>query len=161
MKKIILSSILCATLIYASEANATKATETSTPSATAKEAIGYIKMLGKTLKGQLKQHLQADKSGVEAMNFCASKADELTKEVNAKLPKGAKVRRTSLLTRNEANKADETDLKVMEQFKKAIEAGKTPKKPVVVETKTETRVYKAQKRRTSSFLDIKIVIQLC
>ncbi|HHC11418.1 MAG TPA: DUF3365 domain-containing protein, partial [Campylobacterales bacterium] len=70
-------------------------------------------------------------------------ADKLTKEVNAKLPKNAKVRRTSLLTRNENNKPDALDKAIMEEI--ISDMNKTNidvSKPLMVETPTSYRVYK-------------------
>lgn len=107
------------------------------------EGIGYIKILGKTLKTQLKSHLKADPTGKSAMAFCATQAQTLTDEVNAKLPKGVSVRRTSLKTRNPLNIPDETDKKIMKAYEEAM-AQKTfnPKDIRVVEVGDTTRVYK-------------------
>jgi len=58
------------------------------------EGIKYIKMLGKELKTNLKLHLKADPTGIQAMAFCTAKAGAITDEINSKLPKNAKVRRT-------------------------------------------------------------------
>ena len=80
------------------------------------EGIKYIKLLGKALKTQLKAHLKADKSGVGALNFCSDEAFKITKEVNLKLPASVKVRRTAFKVRNEKNRADNIDVKVMKSF---------------------------------------------
>jgi len=107
------------------------------------EGVKYIKMLGKELKTQLKAHMKADPTGVEAMGFCAGKADEITKEVNAKLPEGIRVRRTALKTRSEKNIPDTVDTKIMEAYaKKATEKSLDPKDIQVVEVDGVTRVYK-------------------
>jgi cytochrome c553 len=107
------------------------------------EGIKYIKMLGSALKGELKQHLQADKSGLEAVNFCATKAQAITAEVNAKLPKYARVRRTAPKVRNLANTPDETDKKVMEAYETKIKEEKfDPKDIEVLKTGDTYRVYK-------------------
>ena len=108
-----------------------------------KEGVKYIKMLGKELKTNLKAHMKADPSGLEAMGFCAGKAESITKEVNAKLPKGVTVRRTALKTRSEKNSPDVTDIKVMEAYKAKADAHKLdPKDIQVVEVEGVKRVYK-------------------
>jgi hypothetical protein len=108
-----------------------------------KEGIGYIKMLGMTLKSELKAKMKADKSGMGALGFCSAKAEQITKDVNAKLPSYAKVRRTSLKLRNPNNKADEVDIKVMNEYVSAIENSTfTPKDIKVVKVGDTTRVYK-------------------
>jgi len=109
-----------------------------------KEGIGYIKMLGGTLKTQLKAKMQEDKTGLTALAFCTGSANEITKEINTKLPKYASVRRTAIKVRNEKdNKADKTDLKVMEVFEAEIKNKTMSKKTImVVEEGDTTRVYK-------------------
>jgi len=100
------------------------------------EGIGYIKMLGKALKMQLKTHLMADKSGVEALTFCTSEASNITKKVNSKLPSYAKVRRTALNVRNANNAPDAIDIKIMQDFMDK------PTKIKVYQDGNITRVYK-------------------
>ncbi len=108
------------------------------------EGIKYIKMLGGALKSQLQEKMKEDKTGLTALAFCTSSANDITEEVNRKLPAYAKVRRTSLKVRNDkVNTADATDKKVMEAYSEAIKAGKfTPKDIKVVEEGDVTRVYK-------------------
>ena len=108
------------------------------------EGIKYIKMLGKALKTELKSHMKKDSTGLEALAFCTGSAERITKEVNAKLPSYAKVRRTALKVRNHsANPSDTIDEKVMRAYKAAIEAKTfTPKDIKVVEEGDVTRVYK-------------------
>ncbi len=109
-----------------------------------KEGMEYIMMLGGTLKSELQAKMKEDPSGVSAAAFCAGSAENLTKEVNAKLPKYASVRRTALKTRSEANAPDATDIGVMESFQSEI-ASKTfnPQSPIkVVSVGETTRVYK-------------------
>ncbi|HHB94763.1 MAG TPA: DUF3365 domain-containing protein [Campylobacterales bacterium] len=151
-KKLILTSLLCATVLYAGDTNSTtlnadknitKAKTTVKKLSKKQEGIKYIKMLGRTLKTHLKAEMKADKTALKAIDFCATKADKLTKEVNAKLPKNAKVRRTSLLTRNENNKPDALDKAIMEEI--ISDMNKTNidvSKPLMVETPTSYRVYK-------------------
>jgi hypothetical protein len=108
------------------------------------EGVKYIKMLGGALKKELKAHMKKDPSGLEALAFCSSQADEITKSVNAKFPEGVKVRRTALKLRNaKANKADETDIEVMKAYEAAIKEGKTIDKDLkVVDAGNAYRVYK-------------------
>ena len=108
------------------------------------EGIKYIKMLGKALKTEMKAHMKQDPSGLEALAFCSGSADTITKEVNAKLPAYAKVRRTALRVRNDkVNAPDATDKKVMAEFEKEIAAKKlTPKSIEVVKVGDTTRIYK-------------------
>lgn len=117
---------------------------TSTKEMTIKqEGMKYIKILGGALKGELQTHMKADKTGLSAMGFCTAKADDITNEVNSKLPKYASVRRTALKTRNPNNAADALDQKVMAEYEASIEA-KTflPADIKVVEEGDTTRVYK-------------------
>ena len=108
------------------------------------EGIGYIKMLGGTLKSELQAKMKEDPTGNAAATFCKESAEKLTKEVNTKLPEYASVRRTALKIRNTNNKADATDDKVMNAYVEAIEAKKyDPKDAIrVVEEGDTTRVYK-------------------
>lgn len=108
------------------------------------EGVKYIKMLGGALKTELKAHMKKDPSGLEALAFCTGSADRITKEVNAKLPSYAKVRRTALKVRNNStNKPDTTDMRIMQNYQKAIaESTFTPKDIKIVEEGNVTRVYK-------------------
>jgi len=117
---------------------------TTEPLTVKQEGIKYIKMLGGALKTELKSHMMADKTGLSAAGFCASKATKLTAEVNAKLPNYAKVRRTALKLRNDSNNtADTLDTKVMHEYIAAIEAKTfTPKDIKVIVDANVTRVYK-------------------
>lgn len=107
------------------------------------EGMTYIKMLGGTLKGELQTHMKADKTGLSAMGFCTAKANDITNEVNSKLPKYASVRRTAIKTRNLNNAPDALDQKVMAEYEESIKA-KTflPTDIKVVEEGDTTRVYK-------------------
>ncbi|MCF6205834.1 MAG: DUF3365 domain-containing protein [Sulfurovum sp.] len=134
MKRI--TTLLSATLILGSTAYAQENVK--------QEGIKYIKMLGGALKTQLKAKMKEDPSGLTALAFCTGSADQITNEVNAKLPKYAKVRRTALKVRNDkVNTPDETDEKVMKEYEDAIAAKTfTPKDIKVVEVGDTTRVYK-------------------
>ena len=108
------------------------------------EGVKYIKMLGGALKSELKAQMKADKTGMAALGFCTAKANEITENVNKKLPEYAKVRRTSLKVRNATkNMPDALDEKVMKEYVSAIEAKTfTPKDIKVVQDGDTTRVYK-------------------
>ncbi len=135
ISKIAIFSLVLSSALFANEANTTMAFK--------KEGLNSIKMLGMALKSELKKHLQADKSGVDAVKFCVDKAAKITAEVNSKLPENIRVRRTALKLRNEANKADATDLKVMQEYVAKIKEGKfSPKDIKVVEVNNSVRVYK-------------------
>jgi hypothetical protein len=132
-----LNTILLSAILLTS---ATMADDT----AVKQEGIKYIKMLGGALKSELQTKMKEDKTGLTALAFCTSSANDITEEVNKKLPSYAKVRRTSLKVRNDKNNnPDATDQKVMEAYVAAIEAKKfSPKDIKVVEEGDVTRVYK-------------------
>ena len=137
-----LHTLLLSTLLVTS---AISAENNSTEPLTVKqEGIKYIKMLGGALKTELKAHMMADKTGLSAAGFCTTKATSITKEINAKLPKYAKVRRTALKLRNDINNsADIIDDKIMNDYMRAIE-DKTFKPTdikMIADGKT-TRIYK-------------------
>lgn len=128
------ASLLLTGSLYASGTHHVSAT---------KEGMHAIKLLGKTLKTQLKEKLQLDSNGTAAIAFCTAEAQALTEKVNAELPSHIKVRRTALKLRNQANKPDALDVQIMQNYKKAFEhksasAGLITK----VERKAFTRVYK-------------------
>jgi hypothetical protein len=108
------------------------------------EGVKYIKMLGGALKTELQAQMKEDKSGMGALGFCTAQANEITENINKKLPEYAKVRRTSLKVRNAKNNtADALDQKVMDDYVKSIEAKTfTPKDIKVVHDGDTTRVYK-------------------
>ena len=108
-----------------------------------KEGINAIKLLGKTLKTNLKAKLQEDSSGTTAIAFCTSEAQNITAQVNEKLPDNIKVRRTSLNLRNPANKPDATDIRVMKRYKEALKNHSSSATLITtVEEGGATRVYK-------------------
>jgi len=116
----------------------------TTPPNAKQEGIEYIKRLGTALKTELKAHMKKDPSGLDALAFCTGSADRITKEVNAKLPAYAKVRRTALKVRNESvNKPDATDVKVMKEYEASITNKTfTPKDIKVIQEGNTTRIYK-------------------
>ena len=139
-----INTLLITTLVSTSIALASEANTTSPAEITVKqEGMKYIKMLGGVLKSELQTHMKADKTGLAAMGFCTAKADDITKEVNSKLPKYASVRRTAMKTRNSDNAADALDQKVIAENEASIKA-KTflPADIKVVKEGDTTRVYK-------------------
>lgn len=133
LKKALLCSIVIASQVNASDNNSSQI-----------EGVQYIKMLGKILKGNLQKEMKSDMSGLGAMHFCSQKANDLTKEVNSKLPKGTTVRRTALQYRSERNKPDAIDIKTMEKILSDMNASKTNlAKPFTVDTNNSMRIYKA------------------
>jgi len=146
-KSLILTSLLFSSMLYGEDTNTTlnadKNVTTVKKLSKKQEGIHYIKILGKTLKSHLKSEMKADKTALKAIDFCATQAEELTKEVNSKFPKNVTVRRTSLLTRNEANKPDALDKAIMEEI--ISDMNKTNvdvSKPLMVEIPSGYRVYK-------------------
>jgi len=101
------------------------------------EGIQYIKLLGKTLKTKLNFYLKVDKSGVKALEFCSHEAFKITKKLNLKLPKYAKIRRTSIHLRNEKNRADCPDVGIMENYQES-----KSREIIVIKQRKTTRVYK-------------------
>ncbi|MCO4845424.1 MAG: DUF3365 domain-containing protein [Sulfurovum sp.] len=146
LNTLLLTSLLSTSLVLASAANTINHSNTSATSemtTVKQEGMKYIKMLGGRLKSQLQMHIKADKTALSAMGFCSAKAEDITKEVNKKLPKYALVRRTALKIRNENNAPDALDIKVMEEYEARI-AAKTflPTDIKVVEEGDTTRIYK-------------------
>ena len=137
LKTLLVTSLLTASAMAANN-NVTQ------PLTVKQEGDKYIKMLGGALKTQLKAHMKKDPTGLDALAFCTGSADNITKEVNAKLPDYAKVRRTALKIRNNSvNTPDATDKKVMQAYESSIAAKTfTPKDIKVVQEGDVTRVYK-------------------
>jgi hypothetical protein len=128
------ATLLLTGTLYASEAHHNNAKQ---------EGLQAIKLLGSTLKSNLKEKLQLDSNGTAAITFCTTQAQALTQEVNAKLPEHVKVRRTSLQLRNQANKPDALDIVVMNKYKQAFEKKSSSAVLITeVEKKDFTRVYK-------------------
>jgi len=85
-------------------------------------------MAVKRLMGELKANLgMALKEGgfPKAVEFCAGKAEELTKKVNDELVV-VRVSRVSDRYRNPNNKPDQLDAEVIEEFKRKLAEGKLP-----------------------------------
>jgi len=132
-------SLLAASLLLSSSLYASQTHGTSAKS----EGLQAIKLLGSTLKSQLKEKLQQDSNGTVAITFCTSEAQAITQKVNTELPSHIKVRRTSLQLRNAANQADNLDIKIMKNYKKSFEKKSAGAALItVVEREAFTRVYK-------------------
>ena len=135
----LLISLLSITLALATDTYTTVSSAISVK----QEGVKYIKLLGGTLKNELQTHMKADKTGLSAMGFCTAKANDITKEVNKKLPEYALVRRTALKIRNENNLPDALDIKVMKGYEESIAANTfVPTDIKVVEDGNTARVYK-------------------
>ena len=136
---LLITTLVSTSIAFASDANTTPPVELTVK----QEGMKYIKMLGGVLKSELQTHMKADKTGLAAMGFCTAQADSITKEINAKLPEYASVRRTAMKTRNSDNAADALDKKVIAEYKASIKA-KTflPADIKVVKEGETTRVYK-------------------
>jgi len=141
-----LTTLLLTSLLSASAEPPTNTSNSAvTTEMTAKqEGITYIKMLGSTLKRQLQIHMKADRTGLSGMGFCSAKAEDITKDINKKLPEYSSVRRTAIKIRNENNHPDSLDIKVMKEYKESI-AAKTflPTDIKIVKEGDTTRIYKA------------------
>ncbi len=132
MKKITLTlSLACATL-FANDAVMQQAKES-------------MQQLGKSLKTELKAKFKEDPSGIKAIEYCSKQAQDITKEVNAKLDEDVTVRRTALKYRNQANEPSIQDIEVMRLMRYKIEKGGADPKKVMqtVETEDKYYVYKA------------------
>lgn len=136
-KALLLSTILCISMLHADN-------NVTNPQLSKKqEGVKYIKMLGKTLKTHLQTEMKSDKTALKALNFCTTKADELTQEINSKLPEGVSVRRTALKTRTDENKPDTLDIAIMESIIADMNKSNVDlSKPLMVETVSSHRVYK-------------------
>ncbi len=132
MKKIIAVTLVSATVAISAQ---------GTNADVAKEGVKYIKMLGKTLKGEMKKRMKEDPTGLQAAYMCAKSAQDITDKVNKQYPEGVRVYRTALKYRNEKNKPDATDIEVMNKFEEQMKNGSFKKKPVVVSVNGKNRVY--------------------
>jgi len=135
MKKLIAISLISVFAI----ANETNTTNPNME--VAKEGVKYIKMLGKALKQNVGKNLKADPTGVKAAEFCSQKAKEVAKETMKDFPSNIKVRRTALKYRNEHNKPDAIDEKVLKEMESALKAKTLEKKPKVIDVNGTKRVY--------------------
>jgi len=153
---LLLATLLATSAVAVEEVNVTKESNTSEEvvsidvnatqqSALMDEGVKYIKMLGGALKHELQKQMKLDASGLAGLNFCAARANEITVNVNSKLPSHASVRRTSIRPRNKAvNTPDENDIRIMEEFQATADNNTSTDKDFrMVEDGNITRVYKA------------------
>ncbi|RTZ58932.1 MAG: hypothetical protein DSZ33_05205 [Gammaproteobacteria bacterium] len=117
MKKAILTSAI---LLAAGMA---QASEDLTPRIDASRAA--VKSFMTQLKGELQAGMKAG-GPVNAIDVCHTKAPEITSSVSKE--KGWEIGRTSLKTRNPANKPDQWELAVLKKFEQRKAAGEDPKK---------------------------------
>ncbi len=117
MKKAILTSAI---LLAAGVA---QASEDLTPRIEASRAA--VKSFMTQLKGELQAGMKAG-GPVNAIGICHTKAPQITSEVSKQ--KGWEIGRTALKTRNPANKPDQWELAVLNQFEQRKAAGEDPKK---------------------------------
>ena len=130
MKKVALIAILISS-IYANEDSILN------------DGIKYIKIFAKELKSNLKEHLKADKTALEAAKFCANNATKIAKEVSKKFPKGVIVYRTSQKYRNIQDKPDKIDTEVLKDLENKYKQKIAINKPFVKKVNdNEYRVYK-------------------
>lgn len=130
MLKLIIATLLLGSTLFASDV-----------ASTAKESM---QLLGKNLKGELKEKFKEDPSGLKAIEYCSMQAQEITKEVNEKLDKGVEVRRTALKYRNEKNKPTAQDEEVMLDFLQRAKDGESFEEMTeVIKTDDKIYVYKA------------------
>ncbi len=107
------------------------------------EGVKYIKMLGKELKKNLTSKMKIDSTGEAALNFCIGAADHITKDINAKLPKHASVKRVAIKFRSEKNRPEARDIEVMRDYIDKIDNGTFSPKDIVVTNESGIyRVYK-------------------
>jgi len=138
-----LNTLFISALLSTSLSLASEITTTNTDMTVKQEGVKYIKMLGGALKSELQTHMKADKTGLSAMGFCTAQADSITKDVNAKLPEYALVRRTARKARNQENVTDDLDIKIMKEYEASI-VDKTflPADIKIVQKGETTRIYK-------------------
>jgi len=111
----IVVSLLSSSILYAKDADKKMKKEQNYKSEK-KIAKDAIKELLTNFKKNFKPAMK--KGGpVGAANFCADKADEITAKVNKDLKDGVSIKRVTLKPRNEKNKADENEAKILTSLK--------------------------------------------
>jgi hypothetical protein len=131
MKKAIVSLGVVAAFAYAD-------------TATMQIAKQSMQKLGTSLKSELVAKFKEDPSGIKAVNYCSKEAQEMTRQINARLQEGVSVRRTALQYRNDANEPSIQDIEVMRIFQKRMQKGqKADTLSKTVQTAQKTYVYKA------------------
>jgi hypothetical protein len=99
-----------------------------------------------SLQPTLKGIIQSDSTHVTAMGACTSMASEMVDDYNRQI-RGTKLRRTALKYRNPKNKPDKADRMVMDEF-----VSKESFKPIVIELKSQYRIYKPLKVKQACLL---------
>ena len=101
-----------------------------------------IKKLVKNFQTNFKQAIKTE-GPAGAVNFCSSKADEITASVNKKLKNGVSIKRITLNPRNEKNLAQNEEAKILSSLKTLKENGVVlPKLLVQKIDKKHTKVIK-------------------
>jgi len=121
-----------------------------TPNKTDKELLNVIKtgqkssqMLLKTLGSKLKSKMK-EGSRLQALQFCADEAYNITQKVNKKLPVGVRVKRVSSKYRSPANAPLKDELAVLNLFKSLKETNVVFPKELVQRVDAKTyKYYKA------------------
>jgi hypothetical protein len=97
-----------------------------------------LKTLGSNMKKQMKSG-----GAMKALDFCATKAYDLTEDVNKKLPQGVSVKRISLNYRNPANAPEKEEIKILEALETLQKNRVILPKRIVEKTSQHTyKVYK-------------------
>ena len=117
MKKIyLIGGILVAFSLYSTYSIILRIQENRKVEVVKQKANNAVELLAKTLKKNLKTHIEA--SGLEgAAGFCAYKANEIEQGVNSKLAPNISIKRVSLKNRNPNNYPSGYDLIKLIQFK--------------------------------------------
>jgi len=88
------------------------------------ESKGSIKLFAKQLKNKLQQGMKAGGPD-EAIQVCYTAAEKIASQVSEQ--KGWKIARTSLKVRNDNNKADAWEKKVLDDFEQRLKQGEAIK----------------------------------
>jgi len=113
MKKIILTSLVVATAVFAQNNYNQKANKIS-------------KELLKTLGGNLKKELKSN-GPIAALKYCSTKAYDLTKSVSDKHGKNINIKRISLKPRNPSDAANKDETVILKSMEAMYKVGVQPK----------------------------------
>ncbi|NPA66474.1 MAG: DUF3365 domain-containing protein [Epsilonproteobacteria bacterium] len=127
MKKLILTSLIVATSVFAQNDYNKKANEVS-------------KELLKTLGGNLKKELKSN-GPVSALKYCSANAYNLTEKVSKKYGEKIDVKRISLKPRNPANSASKDEAIILKSMEEMYKVGVKPKN-IIQEKDGKVIVYK-------------------
>ncbi|WP_304546252.1 Tll0287-like domain-containing protein [Sulfurimonas microaerophilic] len=95
------------------------------------------KLLLQTLGNNMKMHMKHG-GAMEALDFCTQEAQNLTGDVNKKLPEGVSVRRITLKTRNPMNMPTDDEAKVLEDLQKKQNSDKALPKHIIKQVGKDT-----------------------